>query len=864
MIGTKVGHYVLTRVLGTGGMGTVYLAEHEVLEEKRAVKVLNPWFSQNRPIVTRFVNEARAAAKLRHEALIRVHDIGQLPNGAWYMVLDYLEGQTLAQYIHAQGKPIPAPTILEILFPVLDCLRVVHTAGVVHRDLKPDNIFLVFTRDRIMPVVLDLGVAQLGELVGGAGTQAGVVIGTPRYMAPEQLRGQRVAPPADIFALGVTAYEMATGGYAPFQRNEIYEDYIQLSATELLERQQLGVPVDPRERCPQLSDELARAILAAIAFHPHQRPANGAAFAMLLAKSVTTDGFSRDGLEILHTVAKDLEFDSSDASSETLRALPVPLLQTATGKPRYRVGERIGAGGMAEVFVGTQIGLEGFERRVAIKRVLAGLSEVPAFCEMFIAEAQIASRLVHSNIVPVHDFSRDPQGRLFLVMELVHGRDLAAVLESGPIPPSLAIYIIVETLRGLGYAHDLGVIHRDVSPHNVLLGYEGDVKLGDFGLARARDASGNVHSENVRGKPSYMSPEQCSGEPLDGRSDLYSVGVMLWEMLAHQPLFSGTPREIMGQVMFKEIVPPSAIRPGVPRDLEKFVMTMIARDRNARYANAPTAIAELLKCDEAPRDGRGDLARLLGERRGKGLDARAATTGSANRRSLEPGRATGSAPRGDLALMPPQIATRPSTLGTAVSQTTGTPAPARKRGAALSVAALVVGALATFTIVRLAKPAAPPTADAPGHSQLDPGAGQHDAHDLANELDSAQNSIADAGQATEVRDAPVVADAAVGPLDAPVNAAPVVPDGGSRTTEAGLSNQQTSRTTSRAHGELIVTVKPWAYVSIDGKHIGETPVRHTVSAGHHRVRIRNENLGKDETIVVTVPADRSITIRRSW
>jgi serine/threonine-protein kinase len=286
---------------------------------------------------------------------------------------------------------------------------------------------------------------------------------------------------------------------------------------------------------------------------------------------------------------------------------------------RYQLGAKLGAGGMAEVFDGTLLGAEGFERRVAIKRVLTGLSEVPGFMTMFVAEAQIASRLNHTNVVSVFDFDRDADGQLYLVMEYVHGKDLARFLEAGPIAPSLAIYIATELLRGLGYAHAPepnrdGIVHRDVSPQNLLLSYEGAVKVSDFGLAKARDGSGNARSTTVRGKPSYMSPEQCNGEALDARSDLFAVGVMLWEMVTHRSLFTGTPREIIAQVLFMDIPLPSSVRSRVPADLEAITMKLLARVPSDRYPNAEAVIAELLRCVAAPRDGRGELVHLLAQR----------------------------------------------------------------------------------------------------------------------------------------------------------------------------------------------------------------------------------------------------------
>ena len=210
---------------------------------------------------------------------------------------------------------------------------------------------------------------------------------------------------------------------------------------------------------------------------------------------------------------------------------------------------------------------------------------------------------------------------LFLAMELVDGRDLASLAATGPLPPSAIIFVIGEALRGLGYAHDLphadgprGVIHRDVSPQNVLLSWEGAVKVSDFGIAKAREASAATASTMLKGKPRYMSPEQANGERLDGRSDLFAVGVMLWELLAGQHLFGGTSLETIAQVMFRPIPRPSTIRQGVPADLEAITLRLLERDPARRFATAEPAIEALAHCIDAPRNGRSELVRLLAER----------------------------------------------------------------------------------------------------------------------------------------------------------------------------------------------------------------------------------------------------------
>jgi serine/threonine-protein kinase len=277
---------------------------------------------------------------------------------------------------------------------------------------------------------------------------------------------------------------------------------------------------------------------------------------------------------------------------------------------------------MAEVFIGSAIGAEGFSRRVAIKRVLPGYSDNAGFARMFIAEAQISSQLVHPNIVSVLDFDRDAEARLFLVMELVDGRDLDALNATGMLPLPVVIFVIGEVLRGLGFAHDLptgsglrGIVHRDVSPHNVLLSWEGAVKVSDFGIAKARAASEATASVFIKGKPAYMSPEQANGQRLDGRSDLFAVGVILWEMLVGQRLFvAEDTRATLAAVLFGQIPRPRTIRPEVPKDLERVTMKLLERDLPARYATAEEAIADLMNCADAPRSGREALITVLAER----------------------------------------------------------------------------------------------------------------------------------------------------------------------------------------------------------------------------------------------------------
>jgi serine/threonine protein kinase len=434
---------------------------------------------------------------------------------------------------------------------------------------------------------------------------------------------------------------MVTGGWFPYQ--DANENYGELSAAELYHRQMSRSPVDPRRYAPSLSERWANAILAAINVDPARRPQTARAFAIMLAEATPGDAFESAGTDIIRNHAHEL-LDIGNLT-ETVRA-PKPVVSTPTTKSRYQLGDRLGMGGMAEVFRGTMVGAEGFARPVAVKRVLPGFSTVPHFASMFVQEAQIASRLSHPNVVSVLDFDRDPDGRLFLVMEYVEGRDLASLIGTGPLPLSTLIFIMSEALRGLGYAHDLpagdvrGVVHRDVSPHNVLLSWEGAVKVSDFGIAKARDASAATASTMIKGKPGYMSPEQANGEELDGRSDLFAVGVMLWESLTGRSLFGGTTQETIAQVLFMPIRPPSMLRPGVPADLDAVTMRLLEREKPRRYPNAEAAIEDLARCSDAPRNGRSELTRLLAERFPEAIASRASrpqlSSPSASQGALEP------------------------------------------------------------------------------------------------------------------------------------------------------------------------------------------------------------------------------------
>ena len=291
---------------------------------------------------------------------------------------------------------------------------------------------------------------------------------------------------------------------------------------------------------------------------------------------------------------------------------------------KYELVAPLGEGGMASVYRGLTHGAAGFTCRVAIKRVLPNLAEDAAFVAMFVEEARVVTELQHPNIVQVHDFDRDAEGRYFIVMEWIDGIDLDAWIQSftTPTPWHEVAAIGVEILRGLGAAHErvdaagnpAPVIHRDVSPANVLLSVQGIVKLADFGLARAADRATMTAPGTVKGKLSYLAPELIRRAPASPRSDLFAVGVVLWEALTRKRLFGGgDSHDTIKRILANRVPPLRDERPEVPLPLAEIVHAALSFDPADRFERAEEmqrALASLLKSHTEPTDDRA-LARSI-------------------------------------------------------------------------------------------------------------------------------------------------------------------------------------------------------------------------------------------------------------
>jgi len=275
---------------------------------------------------------------------------------------------------------------------------------------------------------------------------------------------------------------------------------------------------------------------------------------------------------------------------------------------KYFLLDRIAVGGMAEIYKAKTFGVGGFEKFLVIKKVLPHFAEDQEFITMLINEAKIAVMLTHTNIVQVYDLGKI-EHTYFIAMELVEGRDLRGLIKKSleqqqSLPIENTLFIITEICKGLDYAHrkedssgrPMNIIHRDMSPPNVLISYEGEVKLTDFGIAKSLSLMGHTRAGVLKGKFAYMSPEQARGESIDHRADIFATGIMLWEMLTGERLFLGdSDIHTLEKIKKKEVPAPSSINPAVPQELDQVVLRALSNDVSQRYQSARDLQFELTK-----------------------------------------------------------------------------------------------------------------------------------------------------------------------------------------------------------------------------------------------------------------------------
>jgi serine/threonine protein kinase len=567
---------------------------------------------------------------------------------------------------------------------------------------------------------------------------------------------------------------------------------------------------------------------------------------------------------------------------------------------KYYLVDKIAVGGMAEIFKAKTFSHGGFEKLLVIKRILSHLSENEDFVSMFIDEAKISVSLQHANIVQIYDFGK-LQENYFIAMEWIDGKDVKQMLRKLAsrrklLPEEFAVYIAHEACKALDFAHHktdlagrpMGIIHRDVSPSNILVSYEGEVKIADFGIAKAQFSAYNTKDGVLKGKFEYMSPEQARGEDLTPRSDIFAAGIILYEMLTGRRLFK-TESELktLEKVKAVDIQPPSALNPNVPPRLDALVMRALTKDPEERYRDAgefqgalleymypstPTVTQKSLSLfmkEVFTEERKGELERLeAGSEAARSLHSKVPDL------YLDDGWEEGPS------------SSAPSVPSPDASNATLYTEPASRSPLLLTVlVGLFVITIAAFYVLSQdpGEPAPPPPVETPAATTgvlritVSPGEARvFDGEDelgggpeLTVELEPGDHTLrveAEGWQPQEYPIAIVAGERVVIPVkllpeedEGGDDARDPAPDKPEERIEAPKPEQpkQPDRPAPVADGQVNINVSGgWAYIYVDGQKLAETtPLSgYALPAGPHVVRVVNEALGLDKSQTVNVPA----------
>ncbi|MFP5289321.1 MAG: protein kinase domain-containing protein, partial [Thermoanaerobaculia bacterium] len=424
--------------------------------------------------------------------------------------------------------------------------------------------------------IVDFGIAWSGD--ESRLTRAGTAVGTVGYMSPEQLRGEDIDRRTDVWALGVVLYEMITGR-TPFPGEDDQERIRAILAAD---------PEPASSWRPGLPSELGWILERALAKLPADRYQSLAEMREDLLELGAARGPSR--------ISDVLERTQVEIPARPMGARGLGGDDTGTSLAgrilgHYRVVERIGGGGMGIVYKAEDLRLS---RTVALKFLPPELTRDPEAKVRFLQEARAASALDHPNICTIHEVGETDDGRLYLVMPCYDGETLRQRIERGPLSIDEATDVAQQIARGLSKAHRQGIVHRDIKSANLMLTGDGVVKILDFGLAKLAGAVAITRTGSSVGTPAYMSPEQARGEDVDHRTDLWSLGVVLYEMLAGRRPFRWEHEQAVLYSIFNETPKPlSEIRPDAPPELARILGGLLAKDPGDRYPTVDGPLGDL-------------------------------------------------------------------------------------------------------------------------------------------------------------------------------------------------------------------------------------------------------------------------------
>ncbi len=598
--------YAIKKELGRGGMGVVYLAHNTLLGRDEVLKVMGRQIIDRPGLLDRFLREMKAVARLRHPNIVTAYSATRLGENIVF-AMEYVEGLDLSKVVKAKG-PLPVNHACNFVHQAALGLEHAHEEGLVHRDIKPANLMLSRKGDRATVKVLDFGLAKVVRETKADGglTSEGQALGTPDFIAPEQiLSAPDVDIRADIYSLGGTLFYLLAGR-PPFQADSLYEVY----------QGHISRDADPLNLLrPEVPAELAALVARMLAKDPARRFQTPGEVAEALtpffkkgnaALKVFNDGPAYSGFSLAGSASDQQRSPLASAVSEGKLASTSPernrgdAVTTRSSVPtelppqfgRYRVKKKLGGGGMGTVYLVENTELE---REEALKVPHFSDGDDPQLHARFLREAKSAAKLDHANLCPIYDAGVQ-DGVYYMTMRFLKGR-LLSDYAGTPQPERRVVEIVGKLAVALETAHVREVVHRDLKPSNIMMVTGVSPVVMDFGLAKqVRQADAKLTQEgSMLGTPAYMPPEQVNGdlERMGPASDIYSLGVILYELLTGRLPFEGSMAAILGKILYTEPPSPSAVVPGLNPALDAICRKAMAKAALDRYPSMKAFAAAL-------------------------------------------------------------------------------------------------------------------------------------------------------------------------------------------------------------------------------------------------------------------------------
>lgn len=600
-VGERIGNYRLEKVIAQGGMGSVYLGRHVVLGRPGAIKVLDDALAHNTSYVERFMREARVVNDVRHPNIVDIVDfVHQRDPVRVACVMELLEGPTLAQAL--ASRRLTAQQTLNVMHQLVSALGKVHSRGIIHRDLKPSNVVVVGSLASPLAVVpsvkiLDFGIAKVFEGSNASQTGPGTMLGTPAYMAPEQVSGDVVSAATDVYALSELLFELLTG-----------ERAFSGPARQVIKLKMIGqTPEIVLDAALPQRDRVAALIRRGLDNDPLRRPSLEELEALLHDVRLHVPTAPPPAVAEL---PEEHEEPEAPEESVTTPSEPLPVDQDVRAEDAEvrRLGDyslfiALPPRGMTQSYIARR------DKKIEIcvlRRLLRQLETNETATARFRREAKIAQYLRHPRIARVFD-ARVIEGTFCIASEIVLGVTLERLLNRmrlgrQPFPLQVFAPIAIRFLDALHYAHEatdehgrpLNIVHRDLTPAALSLAFSGDVKLQDFGVARASVDDFRTAPGTAVGSLEYMSPEQVRSEDVDRRSDVYSAAAVLFEILAGRKLIEPTGVLETLRSVATDVPPPlTSLRPDIPIAVSAAIERALAKNRELRPASAAVFASEL-------------------------------------------------------------------------------------------------------------------------------------------------------------------------------------------------------------------------------------------------------------------------------